>query len=38
VFQKTLLPSHLTRNTTNTASLLLGLQSLGEGVVFPFTI
>jgi hypothetical protein len=31
--EKTLLPGQLTRNTTNMASLLLGLQGLGEGVI-----
>jgi hypothetical protein len=38
VFQKTLILGQLTENTTNTTLFLLGLQSLGEGVVFPFTI
>jgi hypothetical protein len=36
--EKTLISSQVTENTTNAASLLLGLQSLGEGVVFPLTI
>jgi hypothetical protein len=38
MFQKTLLLGQLTGNTMNTISLFLGLQGLGEGVVFPFTI
>jgi hypothetical protein len=38
VLQKTLLPGHLTRNTMNMASLLLGLQGLVEGIVFSLTI
>jgi hypothetical protein len=38
VLQKTLLPSHLTGNTMNTASLLLGLQGLAEGIIFSLTI
>jgi hypothetical protein len=35
---KTLFLGHLTGNTTNMASLLLGLQGLAEGIVFPLTI
>jgi hypothetical protein len=38
MFWKTLLPGHLTGNTKNTTSLLLGLQGLAEGVIFPLTI
>jgi hypothetical protein len=38
MFQKTLLPHQLTGNTTNMTSLLLGLEGLGEGVIFPITI
>jgi hypothetical protein len=38
VLRKNLLLGHLTGNTTNTVSLLLGLQGLAEGVVFTLTI
>jgi hypothetical protein len=38
VFQKPLLLGQLTRNTTNTALLLLCLHGLGEGIIFPLII
>jgi hypothetical protein len=38
VFRKPLLPGHLTGNTTNTASLLLDLQGVAEGIIFSLTI
>jgi hypothetical protein len=37
MFQKTLLPDQLTENIINLTTLLLGLQRLDEGIIFPFT-
>jgi hypothetical protein len=37
MFQKTLLPDQLTENIINMTTLLLGLQRLDEGIIFPFT-